>query len=248
MMKQLKTYCIVLKSSVIREIDKSVVLFSPDIGIFNVVAFGACKSKNRFGGKLEPFSIIYTDLTIKTIGTENEYRFKEIHLHEFFENLTSSFQTVMTAQFFCEILLKNNTAGEDRKLFALLYQALKSLNTAPDKSSRIIINFLIRYLAYTGFFAPLTECAGCGHSFDAGESVYIRRKDYQPYCRNCAEGDCIPFERTILEYIDKISVLHIRESIDIPININDERKLKVSLISQLKDISGFHYKTLESFR
>ena len=247
-MKQIKSYCIVLKSSVIREIDKSVVLFSPEIGIFNVIAFGACKSKNRFGGKLEPFSVIYADLSVKTVGTENEYCFKEIHLHEFFEHLTSSFETVMTAQFFCEILLKNNTAGEDRKLFALLYQALKLLNERSDFSLRILNNFLIRYLAYTGFYAPITECAACGRSFERDETVFLQRRDYQPYCSDCAEGDCIPLEKNLTEYINKILLLRVRESIEIPINKNDERKLKVCLIAQLKDISGFHYKTLESFR
>lgn len=247
-MKQKKTHCIVLKSSVIREIDKSVVLFSPDIGIFNVVAFGACKSKNRFGGKLEPFSVLSVDLTVNTIGTEPEYRFKEILLYEFFEKLTGSFETVITAHFFCEILLKNNTAGEDRRLFALLYQSLKALNSNAEKSSRILINFLIRYLAFTGFFAPLMECAGCGHSFNDDATIFIQRKDYQPYCRNCVEDDCIPLERRLVDYINKILLLHVREGVEIPINKNDERKLKIYLISQLKDISGFHYKTLESFR
>lgn len=247
-MKNLKTHCIVLKSSAVREIDKSLVLFSPDIGIFSLMAFGACKSKNRYGGKLEPFSILSAELMEKTVGTETEYRFKEIILEEYFENLTASFETVMTAHFFCEILLKNNTGGESRKLFALLYQALKALNTDTSAANRVLINFLIRYLAYTGFLAPLTECSECTHLFSPEETVFIRRSDYQPCCRHCVEGDCVPFERDSIRYLNTVLSLHLQESVQIPINKNEERKLKSYFISQLKDISGFHYKTLESLR
>lgn len=247
-MKQIATYCIILKSTVVREIDKLLTLFSPDIGIFYVTAYGACKSKNRFGGKLEPLSVIFSELTVKTVGTESEYGFKEVTLHDYFENLTGSYETVMTAQSFCEILLKNNTAGEDRKLFALLYQALKALNENSRLGSRIFINFLIRYLAYMGFAAPIGECGSCGHVFSENETVCIQRSDYQAYCRNCAEGDCVPMESSLKNYFNCILKLKFRESIRIPININEERKLKAYLISQLQDISGFHYKTLESFR
>lgn len=247
-MKQIATYCIILNSKIVREIDKLLTLFSPDIGIFHVTAYGACKSKNRFGGKLEPLSVISSELSVKIAGLETEYAFKEVTLHDYFENLTCSYDTIMTAQSFCEILLKNNTAGEDRKLFALLYQSLKALNENTRLTSRIFINFLIRYLAYTGFIAPIAECGGCGRPFTTDETVCIQRSDYQPYCRDCAEGDCVPIESSLKNYFNRILKLKFRESIRIPINTDEERKLKAYLISQLQDISGFHYKTLESYR
>ena len=75
-MKSVKTHCIILKSTVVREIDKAVTMISPDIGIFTVTAFGACKSRNRFGGKLEPFSVLSAELTVKMRGIEAEYQNK----------------------------------------------------------------------------------------------------------------------------------------------------------------------------
>lgn len=249
-MKNVKTHCIVLKSSVVREIDKSVTLISPDIGIFTVTAFGACKSRNRFGGKLEPFSVLSAELTVRMRATEEERQFKELTLLDSFENLTKSYETVLTAQFFCEVLLKNNTAGEDRRMFSLLYHALKALNRCGAKESEtaVVINFLVRYLAFAGFFAPLSECSLCGRAFQENETVFMQRQDHQPYCAGCVCGGSVPLESELRDYLNTVLKIPFAETSEIPINTDGGRKLKVYLISLLKELSGFRYKTLESLR
>lgn len=248
-MKSIKTHCIVLKSKVIREMDKLVTLISPDIGIFNVVAFGACRSQKKYGGKLEMFSVLDVVLETKMVGNELEYRFKELILIDSFPNLSLSLDYLLTGQFFCEVLLKNNTSGEERRLFALLFQGLKALNfVEKEKIQLVFINYLIRYLAYVGFFSPYEECSLCGHKWNQHETIYIKREDFQPYCYSCAErDDVIPIEEEIWLYISKILKLNFQNSLQISINKNGGRKLKTFLISQLEDISGFKYKTLENF-
>lgn len=247
-MKSVKTHCIILKSTVVREIDKAVTMISPDIGIFTVTAFGACKSRNRFGGKLEPFSVLSAELTVKMRGIEAEYQIKELTLLDSFANLTTSYEIVLTAQFFCEVLLKNNTAGEDRRMFSLLYHALRALNQCDGEESKnaVVINFLVRYLAFIGFFAPLIECSSCGRAFNDNEPVFMQRSDHQPYCFDCVYGDSVPLEPELRSYLNTILKIRFAQTSEIPININGGRKLKAYLISLLKELSGFRYKTLES--
>ena len=135
-------------------------------------------------------------------------------------------------------------------MFSLLYHALKALNRCGTKESEtaVVINFLVRYLAFAGFFAPLSECSLCGKAFQENETVFMQRQDHQPYCAGCVCGGSVPLEPELRGYLNTVLKIPFAETSEIPINTDGGRKLKAYLISLLKELSGFRYKTLESLR
>ncbi len=58
----IKDYGVILRTLNYGELDKLVYIFLQNHGIVKAIAYGAKKSKKRFGGNLEPYNLLFFNI------------------------------------------------------------------------------------------------------------------------------------------------------------------------------------------
>ena len=173
---------IVLRSFIVGEQDKIVVLFSRDKGIIRGVAKGARKFGSRFGSSLEPLSLVkvfYYEKERKDLVTVSN-----CDLVESFFEIQNDLQTSFTLSYFAELIEEfSPTRAKDDTLYRLLISILNSLKGGGD------LNFLTRYfeawlLKIDGVLPELNKCKKCRKILtDPG---WLSPKKDGVFCNHCA--------------------------------------------------------------
>lgn len=120
---------------------------------FTFTAKNALKSKKRFaGGVLEPLNFVEFFFTQSKAGY---YYIQEAKLVYGFTGLRDDYRKLEVGFHFLKLISKATQEGlaDNRRLFDLLGNALKSLETAEDPYL-LKLQFELKYLFYLGFLAP----------------------------------------------------------------------------------------------
>jgi DNA repair protein RecO (recombination protein O) len=149
---------IVLRSYVLGESDRIVVLLSPNHGKVRAVAKGIRKTKSKFGGRLEPFThvdvVLYEGRNLDTIT--------QVSVIEAHPALRADLDRVMAAGTMAEAV--DVVAQEDEpalRAFLLLQRGLKALEKGPLHPD-LVTAFLLRLADVVGVAPSFEQCAGCG--------------------------------------------------------------------------------------
>ncbi|HHC07595.1 MAG TPA: DNA repair protein RecO [Actinobacteria bacterium] len=149
---------IVLRSFPFGEADKVVILLSPNRGKLRTVAKGVRKTKSRFGGRLEPLTLV--DLVLyegRNLDTITQVSVIEAH-----PRLRTDLDAVLAAGTMVEFV--DLVAQEDepaRRLFLLLRRGLETLEAGPVHPD-VVTAFLVKAADAVGLTPSLVACAGCG--------------------------------------------------------------------------------------
>ncbi|MGH2724847.1 MAG: DNA repair protein RecO [Actinomycetota bacterium] len=150
---------IVLGSIKLGEADKIITVLTQGSGKVRAVAKGIRRTQSKFGARLEPFThvnlLLYRGRNLDTV-TQAEIIHPFRALREDFE-LFSAGEAMLEAT--------DKVAEEHEKnvrLFLLLLQGLRALETAPADPAAVAEAFLLRLLNLSGFAPSLTACAVCG--------------------------------------------------------------------------------------
>lgn len=141
-----KSKGIVLKSAGFDESAKLVTIFTYDYGKIRVIAKGAKRPTSKFGGRLEPFNLIY----FTAAKGRNLDILSQCETIERFENIRNNHDSLKIALYFLKVInAATDIAQKNTNLFKLLYMSLKKINDGADAAGKF---FEVNFLKVEGLF------------------------------------------------------------------------------------------------
>ncbi len=158
---------IVLRTYPFGDSHKVVILATPARGKVRCVAKGVRKTKSRFGGRLEPFTVIeavlYEGRELDTIT--------QVEVVDAFPRLREDLDALTIAGIMAELI--DQVLFEDEPtpdLFNLLRRALAALERG-HRGADLITLFFLRVADHLGLAPALDTCAACGSPDDLRFSI-----------------------------------------------------------------------------
>jgi len=155
-MASYKTRAIIINRLNLGESDRILTLFSPEYGKSKAICKGSRKTKSKFGGHTELFSLV--DLVLSTGKSLDIVNDAEL-VENYFAN-NPDMAKIKTAYYFAEIinkLLPDHAKNEE--VYNLLIYCLEKLDSTDEK--RIQLIFVARLLKSLGIYPELTTCVKC---------------------------------------------------------------------------------------
>lgn len=161
---------IVLGSVNFAEADKIVTILTQGSGKVRAVAKGIRRTMSRFGARLEPF----THVNLMLYRGRNLDTVTQADIITPFRPIRDDFALFSAGEAMLEASEKVAEEHERNvKIFLLLLQGLRALETSPPDPAAVAEAFLLRLLNVSGFAPSLTACAVCGRRevdrFSAGQ-------------------------------------------------------------------------------
>jgi len=151
------------------EADELVVFFSRELGWLSGVAKNAKKSRVRFGGHLEPFSLV--DLSLRKRRKDDLVWIDESQVLRGFLGIRKHIAKVARASYFLELAsVFLGEAQPDPELFDFLVDILDALSVAGPDPMRFLLDE-IRLLGFLGYEPRFDWCSVCGKRLDVGQGV-----------------------------------------------------------------------------
>ncbi len=185
---------IVLGAVKLGEADKIVSILTQGSGKVRAVAKGIRRTSSRFGGRLEPFThvnlMLYRGRNLDTV-TQADILSPFRAIREDFALFSAGETMVETADKVAEEHERNV------RLFLLLLQGLRALETRPEDPAAVAEAYLLRLMGLSGFAPALTACAVCGGTpvgrFSAAQGGAV--------CESCREREAHRAGLAALEWL-----------------------------------------------
>ncbi len=195
---------IVINTIEYNESDLLVTFFCHNLGRVTAIAKGAKRSKKRFVNKLELFTLLDIDITLKEGRTLAFLNAAELHTS--YLNLRKNYPHYVTASIVIELLQLATKEGEaEPELFKLSLWALHNLNQLQSYKTTIVF-YLIRFFRIIGYEPNLQECARCKTPTVSGPRGINYRfipTTGQLYCNSCKTKGGIPVSPGTLKLLKK---------------------------------------------
>ena len=156
-------------------------------GKVTVIAKHAKKSKKRFSGILELFSVL--QIVYKTGKGRGLYLLQEGSLKEPFIKIRGDIKKTAYASYWTEIInqwLEEGTRQES--IYYLFRHVLQSLDSGRIPEEALSILFQIRFMRISGFSPNISRCSTCGIEIDKmeGNRVLFDLAKGGIVCKGCA--------------------------------------------------------------
>ncbi len=178
---------LILKKQDRGEADELVIFFSRELGWLRGIAKNSKKSRIRFGGHLEPFSLV--DLTLRQRKRDDLVWIDEAQVLHGHLGIRSDIGKVAWASYFLELAsMFLPEDSPDQNLFDFLHEILEELdkdNAAPDLLSVMLDT--IRLLGFVGFSPRFDSCTVCGKIFSTGQEAV-----FSPALGGICHRECLP--------------------------------------------------------
>jgi DNA repair protein RecO (recombination protein O) len=175
----------VLRKTKLGETDTILTLLADDGRQIRAVAKGLRKPGGRFGGRLEPYSVVELLLhTGRSLDVVTEAVTASTHAA-----LREDFDRNAAAAVVADLLDKISLEGQtEPRLFALATTTLDVMQEAPaDALPELVVAFLAKAMAMHGYRPALEECAECGGSL--GDANLFSAASGGALCANCGSAD-----------------------------------------------------------
>jgi DNA repair protein RecO (recombination protein O) len=176
---------LVLRKTKLGETDTILTLLAADGRQVRAVAKGLRKPGGRFGGRLEPYSVVDLLLaTGKSLDVITEAATVVAH-----GGLRDDLDRSAAASVIADLLDKISVEGQaEERLFALSTTTLDVLDTAPPEALPAVVTaFLVKAMAMHGYRPEIDACAACGS--ELGDSRAFSVVAGGALCPRCAESD-----------------------------------------------------------
>jgi DNA repair protein RecO (recombination protein O) len=168
------------------EADRIVTLYTSDLGKVSLIARGARKSRRRFQGALEPFSLLKAEVKL---GRGELGSLVRAQVSRAFPRIIQNLTAIRNAGAALELVRSTTPAHEpDRELFKATVGVLELVERNPDQAEQALVRFQVQAMKLSGF-------APC---FDACGKCHNRARDTQPghfdpaagfmVCRVCGQA------------------------------------------------------------
>ena len=182
MERSLTSEAIVLTHKRWGDLHRLVTALSPELGVFDAVAYGARKGK--LAGGIEPGTI--GTLYLYHNRQRKEYSLVDVDPEHTMERIHDDLPRLYTAHAMIEMALRMH--GGD---FVLLYQVLGSalilLQDSVSDPRLILIQFVWRFIQVMGLQSDLHACPGCSTDYSDDEILSFSTQLHSPCCSRCAD-------------------------------------------------------------
>ena len=188
-MNQISTPAIMLKRIEYGDFDLIITFFSRDLGKISVIAKSAKKSKKRFAGILEPFSVL--QIVYGTGKTKGLPVLSEAALIAAFPNIRQDITKTAYASYMAELIYEWTEENHGQPaLFFLFKEVLQALDKPDTGSDGLSMLFQIRFLVLSGFSPNLTACALCRSPVDHMDQnrITVDLRKGGIICQRCRPG------------------------------------------------------------
>jgi DNA repair protein RecO (recombination protein O) len=185
-MALIETEALILKSYSLAEADKIVVFLTQEQGLVRGVAKGAKRLKSRFGGGLEPFSIV--DLTYYQKEERELVSIRQIDLKKsFFENASNPLFFQKFA-YLAELLGEFAPPHEpNERLYRMARICLETAAENGESLESIALYFEIWLLRLGGYLPFWDKCNNCHRELAGNESANLQL-NFHLLCQNCQKS------------------------------------------------------------
>jgi len=183
-----KLSAVVLRTVDYGEADRVVTLLSRERGKLVAFARAARASKRRFGGGLEPFTLVSAELSERG-GGDAMARLESVSVERSFHQIRGDLARIGCAAYAAELARELTRDHEPHAaLFDLLVTYLGRLDAAPARPVELRI-FELGALEASGFQPRLDGCARCGAEAGPGEAgAAFSPTDGGLLCEGCQAG------------------------------------------------------------
>ena len=183
-MALVETYGIILKSYSLSDADKIVVFLTEKEGLVRGVAKGAKRLKSKFGGTLEPFSIVH--LTYIHKEERELVTVYGVELVQSFFNEASNPMFLKTFGYLVDLLTNFTPPHDpDERLYKMAKVCLESGSNNTDRLETIALYFEFWILKLGGYLPDWKRCGECRRILEPDE-LSILQIDFRLFCKSCA--------------------------------------------------------------
>lgn len=162
---------VVLGTTDFGEADRLVHLMTRDRGRITGRARGARRSRKRYGGKLDRFSLVRCQLRM---GRGDRIALGDVDLLQPFLGIRSDLVRTAMADHMIELVrLVAREQERNERLFGLVVQALSTLDAGPTPPEGWHHALVLTLLEHAGLAMALDRCCACGHAVDGGGPSYF---------------------------------------------------------------------------
>jgi DNA repair protein RecO (recombination protein O) len=191
---------IILKKRDRGEADELVFFLARDLGWLHGIAKNSRKSRVRFGGHLEPFSVV--DLVLRPRRRDSLVWIDDAQVVKGFLHLRSNIRNVALASYFFELASIFQAEGHpDPELFDFLSGILENLESSKITPLRFMLDE-IRLLGLLGYEPRFDSCAGCGRVLRPGQEAL-----FSPALGGACHRDCVLKDAGCLVSPDTLAVV-----------------------------------------
>ncbi|HEU4385108.1 MAG TPA: DNA repair protein RecO [Anaeromyxobacteraceae bacterium] len=184
MKRHLKLRAVVLRTVDYGESDRVVTLLTAEQGKLGAFARGARASRRRFGGALEPFTLLRVEARERR-GAEL-LSLTSAQVERGFGALRGDLARIACAAYACELARELTRDAEPHPdLFQLLCGYLEALDAAPPAAASLRA-FELGALRAAGLAPRLQACARCGQAPEAGTGLRFDPAHGGLLCPRCA--------------------------------------------------------------
>jgi len=177
---------LILKSYSLAEADKIIVLLTQNEGLVRGVAKGAKRLKSKFGGSLEPFSIVQISYFQKE---ERELvSIRQIDLIKSYFDKASQPQFLQKFSYLVDLLVEFAPPHDpNERLYRMTKVCLETAAENPESLESIVVYFELWILRLGGYLPNWNNCDSCkrelGQNEDSGLQI-----NFHLLCKNCQKS------------------------------------------------------------
>lgn len=182
----IETEGIILKTYSLAEADKIVVLLTQSQGLVRGVAKGAKRLKSRFGGGLEPFSVI--SLTYFQKEERELVSISHVELIQSYFESASNPSFLQKFSYLADLLTEFAPPHDPNEtLYRMARVCLETAAELPEHLESIALYFELWILRLGGYLPDWSFCDQCRRSFNAVETAGLQI-NFHLICRACQKS------------------------------------------------------------
>lgn len=182
-MALVETEALVLKSYTLAEADKIVVFLTQKNGLVRGVARGAKRLKSRFGGSLEPFTIV--NLTFFQKEERELVSISQIELKKSFFAEAGNPEFLQKFSYLSDLLFEFAPPSEpNEKLYRMACASLETGGRNPQNLEAVALYFELWLMRLAGFLPNWAACDFCRRNFGREETTSLQA-NFHLFCANC---------------------------------------------------------------
>ena len=182
-MGQFETEGIILKTYSLAEADKIVLILTEKFGLIRGVAKGAKRLKSKFGGVLEPFSVVTADLYQKEEKELVSIRGLELQKSYFLQ--ASNPLVLQKLAYLSELLIEFSPPHDPNvRVYKMAKVCFDAVIENPEMVELIVLYFEFWILSLGGYLPNWKKCDICAKNFSDIEDSNLQM-NFHLICNNC---------------------------------------------------------------
>ncbi len=225
------------------DLHRLVTLLSPELGIFDAVAYGARKGK--LAGGIEPGTL--GTVYLYHNPTRKEYSLVDVQPLYTVEHIRDDLPRLYAGQTMTELALRMH-GGDYAKLYEELGSALILLESGEADTRLILIQYIWRFIAIMGLDPDMAYCPICSAAYGDQEILSFNTGLHTPCCAHCGDVDSESYELALgpgaRRYLTLTRTLAACEAVTVQLSETAAIRLGRYMIRYVTNILGGPLKTL----